>query len=273
VTAYTITATAAGGADNGIEMLLQVLTGATEAGGTSAQNGTSASSAATSSVTPAATSSLIVWSAYDSGTGGAAFTAAANNTLYTQGAGGFGEHYAFGHYSATVTGGTPVTAGAAGTNGDPLQWAIYEVLASGGSTPAVDASSPAVVTAPTGLVVTTASFTPPAGAVLAALVTLDGGGSSLPTLAMSDTGGALTWTVRAVNTTGNSGMAAVVTTTIPGGTPSTNANAGLAAGTGTAQPITTNTLTSGPNHAALSTDLGTPGYGAWATPQFAEGGP
>lgn len=50
--------------------------------------------------------------------------------------------------------------------------------------------------------------------------------------------------------------------------------AALAAGAGTAQPATTipYSLTSDTLHAAASSDLGG-GYGSWATPQYAEGGP
>ena len=50
--------------------------------------------------------------------------------------------------------------------------------------------------------------------------------------------------------------------------------AGLASGTGTAQPVTmtSNIMTSGPRYATATSDLGGV-YGAWATPQYAQGGP
>lgn len=54
-----------------------------------------------------------------------------------------------------------------------------------------------------------------------------------------------------------------------------NPDAGLASGIGTAQDITmvSNVMTSGPRYATATSDLGPPGYGAWATPQYAQGGP
>jgi hypothetical protein len=54
----------------------------------------------------------------------------------------------------------------------------------------------------------------------------------------------------------------------------TSALAGLAAGTGAAQPVTmtSNVMTSGPRYATATSDLGG-NYGLWATPQYAQGGP
>jgi hypothetical protein len=53
-----------------------------------------------------------------------------------------------------------------------------------------------------------------------------------------------------------------------------NPVAGLASGTGAAQPVTmaSNVMTSGPRYATATSDLGGV-YGAWATPQYATGGP
>ena len=124
--------TAGGDVFSGMALQVLVLTGATESGGASAGN--SGGPPATSSITPNGTNSLIPWVATCNGATG--FSAAANSTIYSSV--NFNAFQAFGYYSGTVTGGSPVTAGATGgSSGGSNGWAIYEVQASGGATPAI----------------------------------------------------------------------------------------------------------------------------------------
>ena len=120
--------TAGGDVFSGMALQVLVLTGATESGGASAGN--SGGPPATSSITPNGTNSLIPWVATCNGATG--FSAAANNTIYSSV--NFNAFQAFGYYSGTVTGGSPVTAGATGgSSGGSNGWRIYEVQASGGA--------------------------------------------------------------------------------------------------------------------------------------------
>jgi hypothetical protein len=208
-TPITVTFTGPAGSPNGTSLKVFVLTGATEAGGASSANEVTSGSAATWSLTPNFSNSLLLFGIYDE-TGGSSgeCTAASSNTLVdnTQ------QHDAFcdGYYSGTVTASTPVTLGASAPTADRKDWASYEVRPSGGSTPSRDASAPAVVTSASNAV-TTATFTPPSGAVLVALGTTNLWSSSAPTI--SDSSG-LTWTRRAWFA-GGGGMSALFTATVP----------------------------------------------------------
>lgn len=195
--AMTVTATASGASTYpGIVLTVKVLTGAVEAGGAStAGTGTTTGDG---SITPASTSSLPVFAvALD---GGSAPLAATSNTFWYDAVPANCPAAAMGYYSGTVTSGTPITVGASGPSSSELDWAVYEIRPSGGSTPAVDGSSPAAgVFNGSGLAVTTASFTPPAGSVIVAMVSCYNGGTTSDPVAMTvgDTGGGLTWTQRA----------------------------------------------------------------------------
>lgn len=204
--ALTVTV-APGASDFNLTVLVQVLTGAAEAGGTSAQNG--GATPAESSVTPNFSNSWIA--ACAKSTGATNYTPATNNTsLVTPGTNN-GPYY-YGWYSGTVTAGTPVTAGADNTITADA-WAIYEVPPSAGSTPSLDASSPALVSNGGTGSVTTASFTPPPGSVLVALSTCGLPGAS-DTSTISDTAG-LTWTKRATFVNNGVAVATVWTATVP----------------------------------------------------------
>ncbi|HEX6527597.1 MAG TPA: IPT/TIG domain-containing protein [Streptosporangiaceae bacterium] len=208
-TPITATFTGPTGSPNGTSLKVFVLTGATEAGGASSANEVTSGTAATWSLTPNFSNSLLLFSIYDE-TGGSSgeCTAASSNTLVDN----TKQHDALcdGYYSGTVTANTPVTLGASAPTADRKDWASYEVRPSGGSTPSRDASAPAVVTSASNTV-TTASFTPPSGAVLVALGTTNLWSSSAPTI--SDSSG-LTWTRRAWFA-GGGGMTALFTATVP----------------------------------------------------------
>lgn len=214
-----VTLSGTGATNDDLTLQVKVLTGATEASGTSAASRGAATAQA--SITPNFSHSLPVFAIEDD-TSSTAFTAAASNTFYnniTNSANG--ACGADGYYSGTVTSGTPVTVGSSAPTGQTTAWAVYEVPPSGGSTPAVDGSSPAVVSVQGSgaLTGTTAAFTPPAGSVLVALVSADANTSSGALgIAITDTSGlGLTWTARAnSNTTTAAPAAAVFTATMPG---------------------------------------------------------
>lgn len=211
----TVTATPTGGSGNLLRVL--VLTAATESGGQSAH---AAPTGSTISVTPNFSNSFIVWS-IDDRNSATSMTAFTNNTLLDNVALS-GARLGSGYYSGTVTSGTAVTCGLVNVDGSSGYFnAAYEVPASGGSTPSIDASSPAAVSHTTGTTAcTTASFTPPAGAVVVAIVN----GSGFPTAwTVTDSSG-MTWTKRVDSTEGQQ----VWTATVPsGGT--TNGTAALTA--------------------------------------------
>jgi hypothetical protein len=199
---------APGANDFNLSVLVQVLTGATEAGGTFAQNG--GTTPANSSVTPNFSNSWI--GATAKSTGSTNYTASANNTALVTPGTNNGPYY-MGWYSATVTAGTPVTVGANNSTAAEA-WAIYEVPPAGGSTPVVDGSSPALVTNGGTGTATTASFTPPPGSVLVAFSTA--GTLSTDTATISDTSGlGLVWTKRATFVNASTSIATVWTATVP----------------------------------------------------------
>jgi Protein of unknown function (DUF4038)/Putative collagen-binding domain of a collagenase len=219
--AVTVTATMSGTAANEhIYLWIRVLTSAVEAGGASsagiaATGGTTVSA----SLTPAFSSSLPCFAVTGDGEA-ASFTALANNTVDSSSADPDTWEAGFGRYTGTVTAGTPLTFGvtAPGAGTDYSTWACYEVPPSGGGTPAVDGSSPALASA-TGAgikTVTSASFTPPAGSVIVAMIAGGGSGGS-GTFAVAVSGGSLTWTQRAGSATITDQDSFVFTATVPGG--------------------------------------------------------
>jgi hypothetical protein len=166
--AITVTATWTGGSPTGRLLHVFVLTGGTAAGGNSARNVSGFNG--NLAFTPAGNNSWLVWSLYDNA-GPSAFTAISNNTIQDNFSTGAGQRLGDGYYTGTVTGGTGVTVGATSGNGSNVVGIAYEIKASGGTTPAIDASTPATVSATTsGTTLTTASFTPPGGAVLVAVI-------------------------------------------------------------------------------------------------------
>ena len=209
----TVTVTA-NGSPAGVNARVVVLTGAKETGGASV-GGSNTSGAPHFSLTPNASSSLPLFALYDQ-TGGSSgeYTAEPSNSFTFNGTTDNGkQHDAFadGQYTGTVTGGTAVTLGSTTpTSSDKQVWAAYEIEAAGGSSPAVDTSTPALVFSSSANSVTTASFTPPAGAVLAVLAS----GNNASSIAVSDSGLGLTWTKRASNFAGGGGSV-VYTATVP----------------------------------------------------------
>ena len=217
--AFTVTATATVDTFNGIGLGLKVLTGATAAGGASATYHNASAGPAAASLTPNFSSSLVVW-AVSADESSVAFTAAANNALYESTL--VTVYLGDGHYSGTVTSGTPITCGTSlPSSAVEYNAAVYEVPASGGSTPALDGSTPAYASTTSASAITTASFTPPAGSVLVACVeAIASGSGSGQVMTITDTSGlGLVWTKRA----GTGGIATqseatyVYTATIPGG--------------------------------------------------------
>lgn len=219
--AFTVTATQSGSSSSagGVFLRLLVLTGANAAGGTAAAGVSGSGATAQASISPAGTSSLIVYALSVDGV--AVPAAAASNTYYgTSDNTTFTWGSAHGHYSGTVTAGTPVTAGAGSAAGDHSNWAIYEILATGGSTPALDASTPTYAAgSDTATAATTASFTPPPGSVLVAMIIAGGTATGTGiTMTVTDTASSgLVWTRRAVSSTSDSFQPCwVYTTTMAG---------------------------------------------------------
>lgn len=201
--AVTVTATPTGGAGNLLRVL--VLTGATAAGGASV--GPAGSTGGSTSLTPNGSNSYVVWSGDNEGSNGA-YSAISNNAILDNVATTGGTRMGTGNYTGTVTAGTPITVGATAAS-SPATESVYEILASGGVTPTLDASSPAVVSHTSGTTAcTTASFSPPAGAVIVAICT---GGGFVTSWAVTDTGGGYTWTKRIDNGNGQ----VIYTATVP----------------------------------------------------------
>ena len=220
MTSYTVTATNGTGSD-GTAVQVEVITGAVETGGASANIGNNGVSPGYAAITPNYSSSFIAW-AYNHAagstptltaeTGNSFLTAAAHASQFEDTADGC--TYAAGYYSGAITAATPVNAGCADNTGTTVCLAAYEIQPSGSW--AEDASTPAYAHSTT-TSITTASFTPPAAAVLVACVSgnvaSSGAGSSL-TVASTPS---LTWTLRSYNTdTGSNGLTAVYTATVPG---------------------------------------------------------
>ena len=201
---FTVTATESGASANqGVYLQVQVLTGAIETGGATSGGTATTNVASQGSLTPNFSHSLPLFSISADALTGALPAAASNNTYYTNAVDSTDNWaYAFGYYSGTVTAATPLTYGCGSAAGsDHGNWCAYEIQPSGGSTPAVDGSSPAAVGSPTVQAISTAAFTPPAGSVLVAMVVAGGTGSGAGiTMTITDTSGlGLVWTQRAVS--------------------------------------------------------------------------
>lgn len=217
--AFTVTATQSGSSANrGVYLLVRVLTGATEAGGASGGSNSLSGATAQGSLTPNFSSSWVAFSITADGIFSGAMPAAAAGNTYDANTLDNTDTWAAaqGHYSGTVTGGTPLTYGAGSAAGDHSNWCAYEIPASGSVT--VDGSSPALASTESAAAVTTASFTPPAGSVLAAMVAAGGTGTGTGiTVTMTDTSGlGLTWTRRAISSTSDNFQPAYIfTATVP----------------------------------------------------------
>lgn len=185
------------------------MTGATAAGGNNAKNVSGFNG--NLSFTPTFSNSWLVWSLWDNG-GSTAFSSLTNNTLQDNFSTTHGERLADGYFTGTVTGGTGVTVGATSGNGSTgVVGVAYEIKASGGTTPAIDASTPATVSATSsGTTLVTASFTPPAGSVVVAVIESNNSSSSV---AISDSS-SMTWTRR---DTSASGVIGIFTATVASG--------------------------------------------------------
>ena len=199
--AFTVTATQSGSSSShGVALTVRVLTNAVESGGAAVGNRSTSGAVASGSLTPNFSGSYIAFSV--SADNVTSMPAVAANNTYDKTTGNATDVWstAQGHYTGTVTGGTPLTFGA-GTAGaaDHSNWCAYEVPASGG-TITLDGSSPTPVALLTsGTAISTASFTPPAGSVLVAEVCAGGSGAGTGvTVAMTDTSGGLVgaWTQR-----------------------------------------------------------------------------
>ena len=225
--AFTVTATESGSsASHGVALLVRVLTNAVETGGASGGNDSTGGATAQGSLTPAATGSYVAFSVSGDNVTAMPAAAASNTYDFTNGNPADLWSTAQGHYTGTVTAGTPLTygAGSAGAQ-DHSNWCAYEIPASGG-TITVDGSSPAGALSGSGLqsgtAATTASFTPPVGSVLVAQVCAGGTGTGTGiTITMSDTSGlGLVWTRRAISlTTDNFQPTFIFTTTVGSATP------------------------------------------------------
>jgi hypothetical protein len=192
-------------ADNGWQPIILktwVITGGIESGGSYVVSGPYGTPEF--SLTPAGSGSVIVegiYSSQDTVTPAMAGSNAADDS---------GVPWMVGHYTGTVTAGSPVTLG--GTDSDGWNdYAAYEVIPSG--TAAIDASTPAAAVG-TSSAAATATFTPPSGAVLVAIVLANG--TAAQTFSVSDTLG-LTWTGHGTHSGGYTGSSAVFTATVTGG--------------------------------------------------------
>jgi hypothetical protein len=195
-----VTATMSGAsAQAGMYLLVKVLTGAVEAGGTAAGGNSLTGATAQGSITPAATNSKIMFGL--SADNVLTLTGAAANNTYYDNAGNATNTWAYAHgdYTGTVTAATPVTYGAGTATGDHSNWAAYEVKPSAGATPAVDGSSPPLVTTDALQTISTALFSPPSGSVLVAIVVAGGTGTGAGITMTVSSAPAMTWTQRSVS--------------------------------------------------------------------------
>lgn len=221
--AITVTATQSGSSSGtGMNLLVRVLTNATETGGATSGGNNTAGAIPQGSLTPNFSASWVGFSISQDNVG--AVGGAATSNTYDNTYDNVTSNWATaqGHYTGTVTAGTSLTYGAgSGATGDHENWCAYEVPASGG-TITVDGSSPAAINNDTATAVTTASFTPPAGAVIVALITAGGTGTGTGiTVTMTDTG-SLSWTRRAISSTSDNFQPTYVfTATMGGGAPGT----------------------------------------------------
>ena len=222
--AFTVTATPGGAQfSRGVDLLVRVLTNATETGGASTGGRNTAAGTPGGSLTPNFSSSFVAFAIAADGASTMSAAAASNTYDFTPGTHTDTWVSAHGHYTGTVTSGTPLTFGAGSTpaSADHENWAAYEIPASGG-TITVDGSSPAGVFGDILTSATTASFSPPAGAVLVAMAAAGGTGvAGALTCTITDTSGlGMTWTQRVVSST-NDGFQPcfVFTATVPTAAP------------------------------------------------------
>ena len=108
---FTVSASAANGADD-VLLKVYVVTKGAESGGAVAVNGGYGTPEWT--LTPNGTGSVIVAGDVEANAGGVQLTPAANNTTDDHGSTSVSNPYWFGHYTGTVTSGSGVTLG--GTN-------------------------------------------------------------------------------------------------------------------------------------------------------------
>lgn len=208
---FTVTATQGGSVENGMTLVVKVITGAA-----AVQNGATAgvtSATPSAAITPQAASSLVYGAALVT-SGVLAALAGTSNESYTGASGLFG----IGLRSTAVTGeaGSPVTYGEAGTT-HGISVALAEILASG--TLAEDASSPAAVAFANVETQTTAAFSPPAGALLVAMIATNGN-TGVVTMALTDTSGlGLTWTPLEQQNAAGSGYSGVWAAQLPAPAP------------------------------------------------------
>lgn len=203
---FTVTATQGGATENGMALVVKVLTGAA-----ASQPGAVAEAlSATPSlpITPADSGSWVYGAALASST----ILSPLANTTNEQNSGLAGVGYIAFRSTAVTTGGTPATYGEGGsTHGIGI--ALAEIIAAG--TLAEDASSPAPVAAAAVTTLTTAAFTPPAGALLVAVIAANGNVGTT-TMALTDTSGlGLTWTEQSKANGSSSGYAGVWTAQVP----------------------------------------------------------
>jgi hypothetical protein len=208
----SMTVTATGSTGTGIYLLVKCLTGGVEAGGAIA----SRTGAATGNLafTPNRSASLLLWTLIRNAAQ-ATQTAAAGNTIYTQGKDSINDAtYAFGYCSGTVAAGSAVTLGAT-TGGGQTEVAAYEIIpATSGVTPAIDAAaSPAFADSTASGTVTTAAFTPQPGETIVVMVGLHNT-SGTPAMTITNTAG-LTFTQRVAATLPGGGGEWIFTATVP----------------------------------------------------------
>ena len=128
MTSYTVTATNGSGS-NGTAVQVEVITGAVETGGASANIGNNGSSPGYVAITPVYSSSFIAW-AYNHAagstptltaeTGNKFLTVAANTSQFEDTTDGC--TYAAGYYSSAITAATPVNVGCADNAGSASSW-------------------------------------------------------------------------------------------------------------------------------------------------------
>lgn len=201
----TVTATPDAAA-TGAAAKVYVVTNAAASGGTA---GHTAGGPGTKSITPAQSNSVVLYADQDF-FGNNAFTVATNNAIDEQFGASVGAHYAHGHYTGTVTGGSAITVGATSADGVTSGLtAIYELIPSGG-TPAIDGSTQPGQSVNGHTALVSWPFVPPAGAVLAVVCE----STSFPAaFTITDTLG-LTWTRR---DGGTDGTASIYTATLTSG--------------------------------------------------------
>jgi len=199
--------------DSGIALSVKVLTGGIEAGGNSL--GTQGTAIAESPFTPTYSNSYLVYGAVNYTTD-TAFTALSNTTLdFNYQNTVVQQQYAGGYFNGTTSAGVQISdIGVSAPSGDACAWCIYEVQPSGGSKPALDASTPTIQENPNTVCAVTPRFSPPSGSVLVATIVGDTT-TAVSSVTVQDNNG-LTWTKRALGQAAADGYAAIYTATYTG---------------------------------------------------------